>query len=196
MSKKIAFTLAEVLLTLTIIGVVAALTVPNLMGAIEDKELASQAKKAYNTIQNAVSMKYALTRMSPADSGVWSLFASFLTIGTPVLKYAEKNGNRLAMPDGQVMISGDVNYVCYDHIELCFIMVDVNGADGPNFYGVKNGTTSSGMPMKQIEYIAPPTTKTAYDRKTRDIVYFQVKGMNITPYLNHGATRRYFTDQK
>lgn len=44
--KKLGFTLAEVLLTLTIIGVVAALTVPNLMGAIEDKELASQAKKS------------------------------------------------------------------------------------------------------------------------------------------------------
>ena len=44
--KKIAFTLAEVLLTLTIIGVVAALTVPNLMGAVEDKELAQAAIEA------------------------------------------------------------------------------------------------------------------------------------------------------
>ena len=194
--KKLGFTLSEVLLTLSIIGVVSAMTVPSLMTSIEDRELQAQAKKAYNTLQSAISMKYALTRQTPADTGIWSLFASFLTVETPVLKYNDKNANRLSLPDGQVMISGDVNYVCYDYVDLCFIMVDVNGADGPNFSGVKNSTTTMGTPIKQIEYVAPPTTKTAYDRKTRDYVYFQVKGMNITPYLNHGATRRYFTGEQ
>jgi prepilin-type N-terminal cleavage/methylation domain-containing protein len=46
--KKGAFTLAEVLLTLAIIGVVAAMTVPSLMTSTEDKKLGAAAKKAYN----------------------------------------------------------------------------------------------------------------------------------------------------
>ena len=43
--KKLAFTLSEVLLTLSIIGVVSAMTVPSLMTSIEDRELQAQAKK-------------------------------------------------------------------------------------------------------------------------------------------------------
>lgn len=42
-----AFTLAEVLITLGIIGVVAAITIPNLIYKIEHKILVSQFKKAY-----------------------------------------------------------------------------------------------------------------------------------------------------
>ena len=38
MRKKICFTLAEVLITLTIIGVIAALTIPNLMQKYEKQQ--------------------------------------------------------------------------------------------------------------------------------------------------------------
>ena len=54
--KKSGFTLSEVLLTLGIIGVVAAMTVPSLMNSTEDKKLAAAAKKAYNTLQNAITL--------------------------------------------------------------------------------------------------------------------------------------------
>ena len=79
--KKFAFTLSEVLLTLSIIGVVSAMTVPSLMTSIEDRELQAQAKKAYNTLQSAISMKYALTRQTPADAEGGTLFSSFLAKG-------------------------------------------------------------------------------------------------------------------
>lgn len=53
---KQAFTLAEVLITLGIIGVVAALTIPTLIGNYQKKEVATRLQKMYNTIQNAISM--------------------------------------------------------------------------------------------------------------------------------------------
>ncbi len=51
-----AFTLAEVLLTLMIIGVIAAMTVPSLKRHAEMEEYAAGCKKAYSTISNATKM--------------------------------------------------------------------------------------------------------------------------------------------
>ena len=47
------FTLAEVLITLGIIGVVAAITIPNLMVAYKAKKMRSQFLKSYSVIQQA-----------------------------------------------------------------------------------------------------------------------------------------------
>ena len=63
LKKKPAFTLAEVLITLGIIGVVAALTMPSLIANYQKKVLVAQLKKDVNFIQNSV--KYIL-----AQSGV------------------------------------------------------------------------------------------------------------------------------
>ncbi len=49
-----AFTLAEVLITLGIIGVVAALTLPSLIQNYKNKELITRTKRTYSNIQNAV----------------------------------------------------------------------------------------------------------------------------------------------
>ena len=51
--RKAAFTLAEVLITLGIIGVVAAMTLPALVNNYKEKELATQVKKTFSNIQNA-----------------------------------------------------------------------------------------------------------------------------------------------
>ena len=47
MAKKIAFTLAETLIVMGIIGVVSALTIPNLNSATADKEKVAKVKKIY-----------------------------------------------------------------------------------------------------------------------------------------------------
>ena len=54
---KKAFTLAEVLLVLAIIGVIAALTVPNLVTSNMDKKYVALAKKAQTTLQQAIDTK-------------------------------------------------------------------------------------------------------------------------------------------
>ena len=54
MKKISAFTLAEVLITLGIIGVVAAMTMPSLIQNYKNKELITRTKKVYSNIQNAI----------------------------------------------------------------------------------------------------------------------------------------------
>ncbi len=55
-TRRRAFTLAEVLLTIGIIGVVAALTLPTIINETRDKEYAAARKKALATIGEAVRL--------------------------------------------------------------------------------------------------------------------------------------------
>ncbi|MCM1338319.1 MAG: type II secretion system GspH family protein, partial [Muribaculaceae bacterium] len=55
---KAAFTLAEVLITLGIIGVVAAMTIPNLMTKIRWVVLKQQYKESYSTMNQALKLVY------------------------------------------------------------------------------------------------------------------------------------------
>lgn len=56
---KFAFTLAEVLITLGIIGVVAAMTLPTLIGNYQKNQVISQLKKTYSTLSQAFAMATA-----------------------------------------------------------------------------------------------------------------------------------------
>ena len=55
-NDRFGFTLAEVLITLGIIGVVAALTLPAVINNTEKKERQEALKKAYSTLQQALLM--------------------------------------------------------------------------------------------------------------------------------------------
>ena len=55
-AAKAAFTLAEVLITLAIIGVVAALTIPTLLNNYNDKVLETRYKKAVNIMTNGFKL--------------------------------------------------------------------------------------------------------------------------------------------
>ena len=51
--KKLGFTLAEILITLGIIGVVAAVTIPMLISNYKKRSTETQLKKAYSLLVNA-----------------------------------------------------------------------------------------------------------------------------------------------
>lgn len=53
LKKEVAFTLAEVLITLGIIGVVAALTVPSLINSTNDAEFYTAVRKFYSVLSQA-----------------------------------------------------------------------------------------------------------------------------------------------
>ena len=57
--RKFAFTLAEVLVTLGIIGVVAVLTVPNIISSYQKKVYVAQLQKAYNQLQQVFDLAMA-----------------------------------------------------------------------------------------------------------------------------------------
>lgn len=56
---KLAFTLAEVLIVLGIIGVVAEMTIPTLMNNVQSSQYKSGAKKAYSAASQAITMMQA-----------------------------------------------------------------------------------------------------------------------------------------
>ncbi|MBQ8460291.1 type II secretion system protein [bacterium] len=65
--KKVAFTLAEVLITLGIIGVVAALTIPTLIANTRSQQYRSQFKKTISTLSQAGKMAKAQYDFSYGD---------------------------------------------------------------------------------------------------------------------------------
>ncbi len=56
MSKNFGFTMAEILLSLTIIGVVAAITLPSLMANINERTWNTQRKALYARLSQAIAM--------------------------------------------------------------------------------------------------------------------------------------------
>ena len=67
--KRAAFTLAEVLITLGIIGVVAAMTMPALISNYKYKVLENQLKTAYSDLSQAAKMFQVHNDMSMSDYG-------------------------------------------------------------------------------------------------------------------------------
>ena len=66
--KKVAFTLAEVLITLGIIGVVAAMTLPALIGNYQKQVTVNKLKRSYTTI----SQMFTRARSDYGDPNEWS----------------------------------------------------------------------------------------------------------------------------
>ncbi|RAI12109.1 MAG: hypothetical protein DKM24_03615 [Candidatus Melainabacteria bacterium] len=58
--KALAFTLAETLIVMGIIGVVAALTIPNLNASTADKEKVAKLKKIYSNLEDAIGRAQAV----------------------------------------------------------------------------------------------------------------------------------------
>lgn len=59
-TKLLAFTLAETLIVMGIIGVVAALTIPNLNSSTADKEKVAKLKKVYSNLNDAIGRSEAV----------------------------------------------------------------------------------------------------------------------------------------
>ena len=70
MRRNTGFTLAEVLITLGIIGVVAAMTIPTLMSNTGKSELTTAYKKMVSAVNQAVTMSVAVDYTDFADEEV------------------------------------------------------------------------------------------------------------------------------
>ena len=161
--KSAAFTLAEVLVTLGIIGVVSAMTVPTLMQNYQRQSYVTQLHKVYNELQqaflrymtdrNAINMKEAgFNSQAAANSFIESTFKVVNSCGTslsPCFKsrddYKKLTGETIASWGGcqgtrthYSLASGASLGVCYrtDGTSMVAeIFVDANGQKGPNIVG-------------------------------------------------------------
>ena len=82
--QKAAFTLAEVLITLGVIGAVSAITIPNLISNYQKRQLEVQIKATYSTIQQAIKfadyddVSYDMVIKDGNDASIKEWFDNFL----------------------------------------------------------------------------------------------------------------------
>ena len=69
---KDGFTLAEVLITLVIVGVIAAMTIPTLMNNTNKQEYVSRLKKTYSTMAQATNRIIAEEGKPKGSIGGWA----------------------------------------------------------------------------------------------------------------------------
>ena len=147
MIRKFGFTLAEVLITLGIIGVVAALTIPTLMQKTNDSELKAGYKKMISVLNQAISMNYALDGVD--FSNISGLGASTDQTGNTWLGFIYRrlnvvgqSGNTIFFSDGSsVTVSDQGNCT---RTSPCTITVDINGNKGPNRAEAASSTSNLG----------------------------------------------------
>ena len=121
-NRKVAFTLAEVLITLGIIGVVASLTLPSVINKYQEKVTVTKVKKAYSTMNNALFS--AISENGEVDT--WD--------------YPYYNAGTENVPNTEVFASKILPYLkilkdCGISQRNCMLDVNYKLSDGSNWNG-------------------------------------------------------------
>ena len=169
--KKFGFTLAEVLITLTIIGVVAMMTLPALMTNVQEQQAITGLKKGINTLSEAGQMNAAMsgfdyssvteTGTKEDDQSLTGLFRSRLQVDLNASGWS--SDTYTLNSNGKYVISGDKtkgsNYIVVflrdgaaiaykedekvtDSQNFVNVYYDINGAKGPNLLSNCDGSAS------------------------------------------------------
>ncbi len=81
MKKKMGFTLAEVLITLAIIGIVAAISIPSVISNSQQQEFKTGLKKAVSVLNSAITMNMAIEGESPYDNkDLWNYLQRHMSV--------------------------------------------------------------------------------------------------------------------
>ncbi len=95
--KNIAFTLAEVLITLGVIGVIASMTIPTLINNTNENEFNAGLKKAYSTFSQAMlqlKVNGVAAYLGSTTSGVLDISTQFRDDLCTVLSCVQKDGEK------------------------------------------------------------------------------------------------------
>jgi len=192
---RAAFTMAEILLSLTIIGVVAAITLPSLTGNINERTWNTQRKALYARMSQAIALMPALngygtlTTGDSSTSAVDTATETFVTDGlSKVLK---------------------INNICdSEHLPDCGIPSKITALNGSLISSIPKNLTS----FNEMFDGSFDATNTAYDDGARVYTYSQLdtkaaafetaNGESILVYYNPncvgnmGETETYFTQPK
>lgn len=160
---KYGFTLSEVLITLGIIGVVAAMTLPALMTKYKKHEAVTRLKKSYTIINQALKLseaqngeyQYWETGLTPETylEKYWVPYIKVIQICTTPLKCGYKSNGPWTRPngDGAYAIFSEpswrIPFLTADGLLYSIsilggiedgkniILIDINGASKPNVFG-------------------------------------------------------------
>ena len=187
---RVGFTLAEVLITLGVIGVVAAMTIPALLNATQGKELEAGFKKSYSVLSQAVQrMQY-----EEGLSGDWeSEFGSntFLPVFRKyLLNYVKCSAKNCV--DSDTAIEGDIfnrvsTYKTYNKSQNVTLEWFDEGqmimADGM-FLMVNNSGNNSNNLVLTVDVNGIDKKPNAWGH---DLFSFQIKGGKLFP-MGHAKT--------
>ncbi len=160
LNGRFGFTLAEVLVTLAIIGVVAAMTLPTLSQNYQKKVYITQLKKVYNLMSQAVlRLQTDKNALNPAEAGLISqesidnfvpnyfklvmtcddvaepCFSNqYISYGTHAVLNVPKGYKSYVLADGSAVAFKYSWSVSFPYT-LIRVFVDLNGKSGPNVYG-------------------------------------------------------------
>lgn len=163
--RTFAFTLAEVLVTVGIIGVVSALTLPSIIANYQKQVYAGQLHKVYNTFVEAVDKYMAdekvenLTETDIRAQGAGGFMTNYFNItkdcggsiqrpcfadGYGIMTSDEYNyfanhdtcsGSYLLADGAAVCVNIERYYANNDWYYGLYVKVDINGDKGPNIFG-------------------------------------------------------------
>lgn len=187
--RKNAFTLAEVLITLGIIGVVAAMTVPTLVGQTGEQEYKTGLKKAMSTINQAVQLNYvqdgsdfSLLSSSSANEAstdnLYGLFAQRLNVQNKNVAQTDFANNSVGsltlantflLNDGSIINFG--NSTSCTTIGACTVWVDTNGYKLPNAPSQKTTKTDSYIVKDQFKLYIYNQTVVPADEAAEYLLY-------------------------
>ena len=176
--KKLGFTLAEVLITLVIIGVIAAMTVPTLMNNTNAQEFRSALKKAISGVNQALTLHYALEGMSASD------YSSAATIVSDVFK------TRMSVIDGETTFTngcaGGTTFTTADGILFCVTNWKAGAADSQtaecNTYNTKPCSTGAANLWIDVNGSKKPNMHTTNSSRPRDIYQAHIYAQKVVPY--------------
>ena len=120
LKKAFAFTLAETLIVMGIIGVVAALTIPNLNSSTADKEKVAKIKKIYSNLNDALGRAQAV--YGPAEE--WAQLDS--TEDAQTARFGDRLTEFMKVSKNCKM---EVNKGCFSSAKAKPLMGSSNGVD-------------------------------------------------------------------
>ena len=177
--RKFAFTLSEVLITLVIIGVLAAMVIPALMNNTNSQEYRSALKKAISALNQALALNYALTGLSSHDYTsaeliVDEIFAKRMNVidGESEFTSSDCDGTVFTTDDGIIFCVNNYSSAYSDakgmpcdihNITPCIL------SEGPNIWIDVNGVRK------------PNRATTSYQRP-KDIYQAQIYSQKVVPY--------------
>ncbi len=145
-STRLGFTLAEVLITLGIIGVVAALTIPSLIAKHKKKVFATRVKTTYNIVSNALVSSV----QENGAPNTWDYGDSIENNGDNTLNsidHIEKMVNKYFLPYFKAASSG--RYTSGRYLSQYYIIL----ANGTSLTFMTDGTTSNNTYTPHTMYI-------------------------------------------
>lgn len=191
--KKLGFTLAEVLITLVIIGVIAAMTVPTLMNNTNSQEFRTALKKAISGVNQALTLHYALEGLGAQDySTPAELIQDVFKTRMNVVDGAYTSGYTIQGPGGgDGCTPNDSNsFVTQDGIIFCITnWSNGNGSTSSdqttacNAYNTRPCTTGE-VPNLFIDVNGDknPNRATRSSAQPRDQYWAQVYNQKVVPY--------------